>query len=298
MVLRERFQNTAPAARVIWLPVAKGNISYFKVFELRAAEVIEWTLPEALAKYGVEITPDQLAEMSSHLAAHIKEWFGRPKTAWRELTPGNAKSALMDDDQVLEYLATPGRAFETLVAENRFSLLVRRLGEDFGLPAPDEKDSEGWRAQAVASLLCTDAAAKCPNQAPGEAKRIIPAGPQRERALKLLGRWQKQMDLVENFEKLAVQADAQTSLKYWARGMSGTPPPLASPGAESALFERAVEQASALDDFEELAGNPLGADQTVAPRWKMHQGGNPGIFGICHGIAAPGKGATQADGRD
>src|SRR4051812_43117405 len=58
LLLRERFQKASPAKRVIWLPVTRDEVSYFKVFELRAAEVITWTLPEALAKYGVELPPD------------------------------------------------------------------------------------------------------------------------------------------------------------------------------------------------------------------------------------------------
>jgi len=57
LLLRERFQNASPAKRVIWLPVAQNEVGYFKVFELRATEVVTWTLPEALAKYGVELPP-------------------------------------------------------------------------------------------------------------------------------------------------------------------------------------------------------------------------------------------------
>jgi PglZ domain len=253
LLLRERFQNAPAARRVIWLPVGREGITYFKVFELRATEVIAWSLPEALSKYGVDIPPENLAELNTLLAAHAKEWFGRPLSAWKELTPGNAKGALMDDDLILEILATPGRSFEGLISENRFSLFTRRLVEDFGLPVPGQQDPDGWRVQALSVLLCTDAAAKCPGSAPGEQKRIVPAGAQRERALKLLGRWQKQVDLVESFERLAPKADGLTSLAYWARSLPNPPPPLASPTAERALFERSVEQVASVENFEELA---------------------------------------------
>jgi hypothetical protein len=253
LLLRERFQKAAPAKRVIWLPVARKEVSYFKVFELRAADVITWTLPEALAKYGVELLPEQLAELKPLLGAHAKEWFDRPFSAWKELTPGNAKGTLMDDDVMLEMLATPGKNFDGLISENRFSLFTRRLGEDFGLPIPNEKDADGWRVQALSALLCTDAAAKCTDHVPGEAKRIIPVGAQRERALKLLNRWQKQVDLVESFEKLAGKADGQTSLQYWARGLTVLPPPLCSPVAEKTLFDKEVEQVAVIEDFEGLA---------------------------------------------
>ena len=253
LLLRERFQNAPAAHRVIWLPVARAGITYFKIFELRATEVIAWSLPEALSKYGVDILPENLSELNSLLAAHAKEWFGRPLSAWKELTPGNAKGALMDDDLMLEILATPGRRFDDLVSENRFSLFTRRLAEDFGLPVPNQEDPDGWRVQALAVLLCTEAAAKCPGSAPGEQRRIIPAGAQRERALNLLNRWQRQVDLVESFEKLAMKADALTSLQYWARSLTNPPPALASPGAEEALFEKAVEQVAGVEGFEELA---------------------------------------------
>lgn len=254
LLLRERFYQTYLAKRIIWLPIARDEIGYFKVFELRAMEVITWSLAEALAGYGVELPPDQLSELKPLLAAHAKEWFGHPYSTWKELTPGNAKGTLMDDDMVLEMLATPGKQFDTLVAENRFSLLARRLTEDFGLPVPvDEKDADGWRTNAVAALLCTDAAQKCPSHPPSDAKRVIPPGTQRERALKLLNRWQKQVDFAETFEVLATKADSQAGLGYWVRGLTLQPPPLASPAAEKALFDREVEAISGIQDFESLA---------------------------------------------
>jgi len=258
LLLRERFQKAAPARRVIWLPVGRSGITYFKVFELGAAEVVTWSLPEALSKYGVDISPEHLAELNPLLAAHAKEWFGRPLSAWSELTPGNAKGALMDDDLILEILAMPGRTFEGLVAEKRLSLFTRRLAEDFGLPVPTEKGPDEWRVQALAVLLCTEAAAKCPGNTPGEQKRIVPAGVQRERALKLLGRWQKQVDLVGSFEALAPKAEALTSLQYWARSLPNPPPPLASPAVERVLFEKAVEEVAAVENFEALAGKLVG----------------------------------------
>jgi hypothetical protein len=58
---------------------AFDEISYFKVFTLEAADVRQWTLPEALASYGVEIFSEQLVELNSLLAAHVKEWFDHPK---------------------------------------------------------------------------------------------------------------------------------------------------------------------------------------------------------------------------
>ena len=87
----------------------------------------------ALARFGVEMARDHEAELRHLLPAHAKEWIDRPRSAWRELTPGNAKSTLVDDDQVLAALAKHGIALADLVGEGRLSVFGRRVMEDFGL---------------------------------------------------------------------------------------------------------------------------------------------------------------------
>ena len=251
--LRERFCTTPAAPRVVWLPVARENLTYFKVFELVASDVREWTLARALALYGVEISPQHLPELEPLLKAHVKEWFDRPRSAWDELTPGNAQGTLVDDELVFEYVTTPGLAFEKLQQEDRFSIFADRLVDDFGLPAPKATDAEGWRTAALASLLCTDAAAKTAGNPPNEPQRIILAGPQRDRALRLLARWQKQVDLVEGFESLVPKADQLTALQFWARGLEKLPAALASRVVENTLFEREMERLAAIDSFDTLA---------------------------------------------
>ena len=203
--------------------------------------VKEWTLAEALAAYGVEIPAQHLPELEPLLKAHVKEWLDRPRSAWNELTPGNAQGTLVDDELILEYLTTLGLGFEKLQADNRFPVFTRRLKEDFGLPEPAANDADGWRVQCLASLLCTDVTVKVPGNPPNEAERVIHPGPQRERALKLLARWQKQVDLIEAFELLVPKADLVTSLQYWARNLEKLPGPLASRLAESTLFQTQVE---------------------------------------------------------
>ncbi len=253
LLLRERFYQTPRSRRVIWLPVAHEDVTYFKVFELEAADVREWRLPEALSAYGVDIPSDQLNDLEPLLAAHAKEWLDRPRSAWKELTPGNAKGALVDDDRVLELIATPNLSFEQLVADKRFSVFSRRVVEDFGLPTPAPEDSRSWRLQAVASLICTEAAATCRDEPPGEVDRIIPPGALRDRALKLLRRWQKQIDLWEHFEELAGEADALTTLQYWAKNLAQIPSPLTSPSAEAAVFQAEVQRVGGLDAFADIA---------------------------------------------
>jgi hypothetical protein len=254
LLLRERLLRTPAAPRIIWLPVARDEISFLRVFELRAADVKTWNLPEALSRYGVELTSEQLQELRPLLAAHTQEWLDRPRDAWKELTPGSAKGALMDDDRMLEILATLGQGFEILIQEERFSLFARRAKEDFGLPEPKPEAADTWRIQALATLLCTEAASKCPDQTLGEQARIIPSGAQRERALRLLGRWLKQIDFLSSFEQLAPKADALTSLQYWARNLDRLPASaLASPSAERALFEKETAKLDATEAFEDMA---------------------------------------------
>ena len=254
LLLRDRLLKAPPASRVVWLPCAREEIGYLRVFELRAADVKTWSLPEALRGYGVELTSEQLVELRPLLAAHTQEWLDRPRSSWKELTPGSAKGVLMDDDRMLEILATPGSGFEALVKEDRFSLFARRVKEDFGLPEPKPNEADPWRIQALAALLCTDAAAKCPDHPPGEQARIVTSGGQRERALRLLGRWQKQVDLLAAFEQLAPKADALTSLQFWARNLERLPAvALASPAAERSLFEREVAKLSTIESFSDLA---------------------------------------------
>lgn len=274
LLIRDRLIKSAPVQRVIWLPCAREEIGYLKVFELRAAEVKTWTLPEALSGYGVELSSEQIVELRPLLAAHTQEWLERPRDAWKELTPGSAKGTLMDDDRMLEILASPGQSFDLLVKEDRFSLFARRAKEDFGLPEPKPDNADTWRLQALAVLLCTDAAAKSADHPPAEQIRIIPPGGQRERALRLLGRWQKQIDLIAAFEQLASEADALTSLQFWARNLPRLPAiALASPAAESALLEREVASLGALESFDDVA-------KTFEDRLTAYQAHAAGFWGL------------------
>ena len=175
LVLRERLLTSQPVPRVVWLPVAEEEIGYLKVFELQADQVWIETLVSALARFGVEIARDHEAELRHLLPAHAKEWIDRPRSAWRELTPGNAKSTLVDDDLVLTALARHGNALSVLVGGDRLSVFVRRVTEDFGLPAPTPSKDDDWRVAAVARLLATEAAVRVPTDPPGEGDRIVPA---------------------------------------------------------------------------------------------------------------------------
>lgn len=253
LILRDRFLKSAPEPRVIWLPIADDAMTYLKVFELQAEFVWKESLMRALARFGVEIARDHEPELREMLRAYALEHIDQPRSAWRELTPRNAKSALVDDDQILAVLARTGTSITGLLGEDRRRVFARRVVEDFGLPNPGGTGDDEWRTAATARLLVTEAAVCVPVDPPRDGERIIPPGPARGRALKLLQRWQKDIELMPAFEDRSQQADASTSLAHWSRNVERDVPPLSSRAAEQPLFDREVEQLAGLEEFEPLA---------------------------------------------
>jgi hypothetical protein len=252
LVLRDRILKAPSAPRVVWVPAAQEEISFLKVLELQAELVWTETLVSALARFGVELARDHEAELRPLLPAHALAWIDRPRSLWRELTPGNAKGTLIDDDLVLRVLASPGVPVADLVSGDRIDIFRLRVTDDFGLPSPDGKSGDDWRVPATARLLATDAAVRVPGEPPSEGGRVIPAGPTRDRALRLLERWLRDVELIAAFEDLSGKADGTTSLVHWARNLSVVAPALASRAAEAALFDREVEHLTKLEDFEPL----------------------------------------------
>lgn len=253
LILREALMRSEPHPRVVWLPKAPDEITYLKVFELQAEQVWSESLVAALARFGVEIPGDRAHEIRELLAAHAKEWIDRPRTDWKDLTATTAKVTLVDDDRILEALASPGTPIADLIGNERVAVLTRRVTEEFGLPAPQPGKDDEWRIAATARLLVTQAACQVANQPPMDADRLIPAGPIRERALRLLGRWLDSARMSPAFETLARQAEATTSLIHWARNLSGSFAALASPGAEREQFKGEVAALESLEEFDALA---------------------------------------------
>lgn len=253
LILRERLLKTAPAPRVVWIPVASDEIGYLKVFELHAELVWTESLVSALARFGVEMARDHEAGLRDMLRAYAVERVDQPRSSWRDLTPGSAKSALVDEDQILLALARSNTRIVDVIGEERLSVFTRRVTEDFGLPAPVLGKDDDWRTAATARLLVTEAAARVPAEPPGEGDKIIPPGTARDRALKMLDRWQKNIELMSAFEDRAREADGTTSLVYWARNLPGTIPALASRATEEVLFQKEIDHLAQLEEFEPLA---------------------------------------------
>ena len=112
---------------------------------------------------------------------------------------------------------------------------------------------------------------------------FIQSNAQRDKALKLLAQWQKQVDLIDSFEILAPQADRMTSLQFWARNLSTLSKPLASPIVENTLFQGTLETLAAISSYDELvetleqlkdeyqlhAGSFWGAHARQRVRWDL-----------------------------
>jgi hypothetical protein len=221
--------------------------------ELQAEAIWTESLVSALARFGVEIARDHETGLRDMLRAYAVEHIDQPRSSWRELTPGNAKSALVDDDQILGVLARTNTAIADVIGEDRLGIFTRRVTEDFGFPAPILGKDEDWRVATTARLLVTEAAVRVPAEPPGEGDKIIAPGAARARAIKLLDRWQKNIELLSAFESLSRQADATTSLVHWARNLNDNVPTLASRAAEDACFQKEVERLARIEKFDPLA---------------------------------------------
>jgi hypothetical protein len=252
LILRDRFSRETRAARVVWLPCSRDEISWFKVFELEAEAVWEKSLLDALRDYGVNIPREQESELASLLPAHAREWFDKPQETWKELTPANAKGALVDDHRMLEVLAGAAGEFENLKKEDRFAIFARRAREDFGLPDPTNCDEKSWRVGSTAVLLCTEAAAKNPQQPPSEPNRIVSPGLPRDNALKLLRNWQENINFLNSFEELVTRADGTVGLTYWARSLTAPPKSYASRAVEEVLFKQMADDLDRIENVDEL----------------------------------------------
>lgn len=253
LALRAQFYHAEPKPQVVYLPVSKEAITYFQVFSIQATEVKQISLPQALSQYGVDIPAETLLELEEILPAYVKERLDQPKSAWKELTPGNAKEVLVSNELILETLANIGQDFEDLAQQDRFLVFARRVTEDLGLPTPKLKDADTWRSQALAHLLVTEAAELYPQNLPGEVDRIIPAGPQRDLALKLLSTWRKQIDSIDALESLTTSADKLTVLSGWAKSLDDIAAPVSSLAVEKVFFEKELQYIATLKEFDQAA---------------------------------------------
>ena len=258
MLLRQRFAKEERKPRVIWLPVKRSELSYFRIFEGEAI-IRETSLLEALREYGVEITRSQEDEVKEDLLAYALAKLDEPLSKWKKITPDELISA----GTILAVLADMGKPIEERISTERRHLFNRRVTADFGFPEPDLAEPDKWRIRAVARLLATDTAVKIGEEGFPMSDWIIPPGNSRKRALELLHQWQRDLQLLPKLENLAEKADALLNLQPMIAESSCTlsdlsvcgaqAGPLASYKGEKTLFQNEIKQITKFQNFLELA---------------------------------------------
>ena len=240
LALRDRFAHETRRRRIIWLPRARADVTFFKVFELAADRVWTRSLAESLTDYGVPIARRHEAELRPILAIHAREAFDHPRSAWQEITPSAAKGALFDDNRILDVLTATTERFPTLRTEGVFAVFASRVMDDLGLPDPNKGSEDEWRTQAMQRLLLMEAAAS--GGTPPVGAHDLPVGRVRDRALKLLLTCQNDLRLGAGFERIVLEAEKHLGLDTWARSQSAPPRTTASRAVEQALLEQQLDR--------------------------------------------------------
>ncbi|MFC1596348.1 PglZ domain-containing protein [Planctomycetota bacterium] len=253
LVIRDRFHQAARAPRIVWLPCARNEITWFKPFELEAEHVWERTLLTALREYGVDIPRDREDGLTSLLPRQTREWFDLPKNTWKELTSISSKEELFGNDRILQVVAGGSDEFKAACDEEFREVFVRRSVEDFGLPDPTDQEPRPWRIAVTARLLATEAAEGCPQEPPSEGEKIIPAGPPRRRSLDLLKSWQNDIRYIPTFEQLVPEAEKTIGLAYWARNLTKPPRSRSSRAVEQTLFSQTADRLDRIEQIDPLA---------------------------------------------
>ena len=251
LLLRQRFAKEERKPRVIWLPVKRSELSYFRIFE-GEANIRETSLLEALREYGVEITRTQEDEVKEDLLAYALAKLDEPLSKWKKITPDELISA----GTILAVLADMGKPIEERISAERRHLFKRRVTADFGFPEPDPAEPDKWRVRTVARLLATDAALKLGEDGFQALDWIIPPGNSRKRALELLDQWQRDLQLLPKFETHCWQGRRPFEPSTHDDGESPATlcaTPLASYTGEKTLFQNEIKQINKFENFLELA---------------------------------------------
>ena len=235
--------------RIIWLPKARNEITFFKVFEMRADRVWEHSLEEALVDYG--ITPAKIYELGDSLPAFTRTQFAKPHSTWLNVTDRDT----CDDDCILSVLSGNGETLADLKDTERFGIFCRRIMQEFGLPEPDVKKAEDWQLQTLAALLCTDTISKSPIDDVSDTAFIIRNDRQKEKALGLLDLWMKRIDYIPSFERLAVKAEKRTPLRFWTSAIALTENTYASPTVEQELWKKEIKSIQSCKTDAELVSH-------------------------------------------
>jgi hypothetical protein len=266
--LRERFHTESPdnKRRIIWLPKSRTEINYFKVFEIRADHVWEQSLGNALIEYGV--SPAKIQELGESLPAFTRSQLEKPLTTWQNVTDRDT----CDNNCILGMLSGNSEAVADLEDPERFGIFLRRIVQEFGLPEPVAGKDDEWRIQALAVLLCTDVLQKSPVDPGQDTTFIIRNDLQKQKALDLLSDWMKRIDYIPSFEKMVIEAEKRTPLRFWASGITLTDQTYASRTIEQELFNRELKTIQPCKNDEELVAY-------LAGKIRMYQSHREGFWG-------------------
>lgn len=260
LALRDRFHGEPRRRRIVCLPRARAEVTYFKVYELEANFVWTDSLAEALSVYGVPMARRHEAELRPMLALQARTWFDHPRSVWDELTPSAAKGALFDDGRILDVLTAERDMFAQLRAEGVFAVFAGRVMDDLGLPDPEKGSEKEWRLESMRRLLLMEATAT--GGTPPLGARELPVGRVRETALKLLRTCQHDTRLTAGFEKSVLDAEQSLGLNTWARSQSTPPRTTASHAIEEALLGQQIERYEAITSDVLLLARELAAGFT------------------------------------
>jgi hypothetical protein len=263
--LRERFHTEFQDTkrRIIWLPRARSDITYFKVFEIRADRVWEHSLEDALLDYGV--TSAKIHELGDSLTAFTRTQLEKPLSTWLNVTDRDT----CDNNCILGMLSGNSEAIADLNDPERFGIFCRRILQEFGLPEPSMGKDDEWRLQALAVLLCSDTVKKSPLDPGLDTSFIISNDLQLEKALGLLHELMRRIDCIPSFERLAMEAEKRTQLRFWASGIPLTEQTYASRTIELALFNKELKTIQPLKNDSELVDYLAGKIRI----YKSHQMG-------------------------
>ena len=209
------------ASFVLYIPKAKNALGWLWGQALLAERIYARSLRSQLMDWGWR--PSSLTQTDDEVAALARSRLQQDPSAWESggLQPDNDK--LLD---VLAGLADPSE-------DDRFVLQVTL--EKTGLPEIKGDDLDGWRREALARLLVTQAHAVAPEVVP-EGRALLVVADARQAAGRLLDRWMDSARLAAALPESVTRADPIAALASAVSGLTGEAGPFASRAAEYAVF--------------------------------------------------------------
>lgn len=206
---------------VLYVPAAPSALGWLWAQALLAERIYDASLRAQLMEWGwrphsLTVSDEEVAALAlTNLQSDPADWGGGG------LQP--------DREKLLEVLAGLAEPED----ENRLALDL--AVEEAGLPPLDEADLPGWRRQALALLLVTQAHSLAPELVSEGHERVLPL-PARQTALALLRRWEDSVRLANNLPEAILQADPLAALPSLLAAADLGHGPFLSHAAEKTIF--------------------------------------------------------------